>query len=111
MPKKSVKKIKKNNKSNKRNKKSLKYKLSKKKYNDLIINKKSKKISKKNNKVLESELEKKYCKCIKTLKKKYSKRSKLNKGKFGICMNSIYKQRKFTPPYNVSNKCKEYYIN
>ena len=90
-------------------KKSLKYKLSKKKYLELISKKKSKNISKKNNNILEKELNKKYCKCIKTFKKKYSKRSKSYKGKFGICMNSIYKNRGFNPPYNVSNSCKQYY--
>ena len=93
----------------KKNRKSLKNKLSKKKYKELIKKKKSKKISKKNNKLLDNELQKKYCKCIKTLKKKYSKRSNIYIGKFGICMNSVYKNRGFKPPYNVSNKCKEYY--
>jgi len=93
----------------KRIRKSLKYKLSDKKYNKLIKEKKSKKISKKNNKLLDKELQKKYCKCIKTLKKKYPKKSNIYIGKFGICMNSVYKNRGFKPPYNISNKCKEYY--
>ena len=48
-------------------------------------------------------------KCVKTFKKKYPKKSKVYKGKFGICMNSIYKNRGFNPPYNVSNSCKQYY--
>ena len=103
MPKKQSSKVK------KFKKKSLKYKLSKKKYLELISEKKSKNISKKNNNILEKELNKKYCKCIKTFKKKYSKKSKVYKGKFGICMNSIYKNRGFNPPYNVSNSCKYYY--
>ena len=68
--------------------------------------KKSKKISKKNNKILDNHLKKKYCKCIKTLKNKYPKKSRIYKGKYGICMNSIYKNRGFKPPYNISNKCK-----
>jgi len=103
MPKKQSSKVK------KFKKKSLKYKLSKKKYLELISEKKSKNISKKNNNILEKELNKKYCKCVKTFKKKYPKKSKVYKGKFGICMNSIYKNRGFNPPYNVSNSCKYYY--
>ena len=103
MPKKQSSKVK------KFKKKSSKYKLSKKKYLELISEKKSKKISKKNNNILEKELNKKYCKCVKTFKKKYPKKSKVYKGKFGICMNSIYKNRGFNPPYNVSNSCKYYY--
>ena len=90
-------------------KKSLKYKLSKKKYKELIEKKKNKSISKNQNKILENELNKKYCKCIKSLKKNNSKDSKTYKGKFGICMNSIYKNRGFEPPYNVSKLCKLYY--
>ena len=89
--------------------KSLKSNISDKKYKELIQIKKKKSISKGQNKILESELNKKYCKCIKTLKKKYPKKSSTYKGKFGICMNSIYKNRGFDPPYNVSNLCKLYY--
>ena len=89
--------------------KSLKSNISDKKYKELIQKKKNKSISKNQNKILESELNKKYCKCIKTLKKKYPKNSRTYKGKFGICMNSIYKNRGFDPPYNVSNLCKLYY--
>ena len=33
----------------------------------------------------------------------------LNFDKYGICMNSLYKNRKFKPPYNVSKKCKIFY--
>ena len=98
---------KKNNKTKK--KKSLKYNISKKKYKELIKKKKKNSISKNQNKILENELNKKYCKCIKTFKKKYPKNSKTYKGKFGICMDSIYKNRGFEPPYNVSNLCKLYY--
>ena len=90
--------------------KSLKSKISKKKYKELIEKKKTKSISRNQNKILEKELNKKYCKCIKTFKKKYSKNSEYYKGKFGICMNSIYKNRGFDPPYNVSKLCKLYYI-
>ena len=85
-------------------KKSLKNKLYKKRYKELIQMKKSKKISKKNNKILDNELQKKYCKCIKTLKKKYSKKSKVYKNKYGICMNSIYNTKYYiniSIPYRV----------
>ena len=90
-------------------KKSLKYKLSKKKYKELIEKKKNKSISKNQNKMLENELNKKYCKCIKTLKNKHPKKSRVYKGKYGICMNSIYKNRSFDPPYDVSNLCQYFY--
>jgi hypothetical protein len=93
-------------KSKKISKKNKSFKLSDKKYKELIKQKKSKKISKKNNKILDNHLKKKYCKCIKTLKNKYPKKSRIYKGKYGICMNSIYKNRGFKPPYNISNKCK-----
>ena len=90
-------------------KKSIKYKLSNKKYKELIEKKKNKTISKKENKTLESELTKKYCKCIKTLKKKHPKKSRVYKGKYGICMNSVYKNRSFKSPYDVSNLCQYFY--
>lgn len=95
------------NKTKKR--KSLKSNISKNEYKELIKKRKTNSINKKDNKILESELNKKYCKCIKTLKKKYPKTSRIYKNKFGICMNSIYKNRGFDPPYNVSNLCKLYY--
>ena len=102
------KKIKKSKKKTKK-KKSIKLKLSKKIYKELIEKKKNKTISKKENKTLESELTKKYCKCIKTLKNKHPKKSRIYKGKYGICMNSVYKNRNFDPPYDVSNLCQYFY--
>ena len=96
-------------KPKKSKKRSIKYKLSQDKYIELIEKKKKKTITKKENKLLEEELFKKYCKCIKTLKKSKNKNPKLYSGKYGICMNSLYKNRKFKPPYNVSKKCKIFY--
>lgn len=83
------------------NKKSKK--LTKKKYDQLLKKHKTKKLSKKENKLLEDELFKKYCKCIRSLKR--SKNKKMFDTKYGICMNSIYKRRGLEPPYNVSKKC------
>ena len=85
-------------------KRSIKSNISKEKYKKLL---KSKRLSKKNKNLLNDELLKKYCRCIKTLKK--SKDKRMYSGKYGICMNSIYKNRGFNPPYNVSNLCKLYY--
>ena len=86
----------------KNKKKNIKTKIktiTKSKYLKLIKKSKSKKLSKKESKQLNNELFKKYCRCIKTLKK-----SK-NKGRYGICMNSVYKNRKIKPPFNASKKC------
>ena len=88
--------------SKKPNRKSKK--LTKKKYDQLLKKHKTKKLSKKDKKLLDDELFKKYCTCIRTLKR--SKNKKMYDAKYGICMNSIYKNRKIEPPYNVSNKCK-----
>ena len=80
-------------------------------YKPLIINTKSPHliITKKENKLLDDELFKKYCKCIKTIKRSKNKSPKSYFDKYGICMNSLYKNRKFKPPYNVSKKCNIFY--
>jgi len=96
-------------KPQKSKKRSIKYKLSQDKYIELIEKKKKKTITKKENKLLEDELFKKYCKCIKTIKRPKNKSPKTYFDKYGICMNSLYKNRKFKPPYNVSKKCKIFY--
>lgn len=103
---KSLKAIYKPKKSKKR---SIKYKLSQDKYIELIEKKKKKTITKKENKLLDDELFKKYCKCIKTIKRSKNKSPKSYFDKYGICMNSLYKNRKFKPPYNVSKKCNIFY--
>tara|TARA_B110000858_G_C17542164_1_gene354081 strand:- start:225 stop:563 length:339 start_codon:yes stop_codon:yes gene_type:complete len=109
MPKKSSKKTVKKTVKKMVKKMSMKSKISKDKYKLLIKKKRKNKISKKDNKLLENELNKKYCNCIKTLKNKYPEKSNIYKNKYGICMNSIYKQRKLPPPYNVSKSCGKYY--
>jgi len=88
----------------KKRKRSIKSNISKEKYKKLL---KSKKLSKKNKKLLNDELLKKYCRCIKTLKK--SKNKRMYEGKYGICMNSIYKNRRLKPPFSVSLKCDQFY--
>ena len=103
-----IKKKKINNKTknkSKKKRKSIKSYISKKRYLELI--KKSKKLSKKESKQLNDELFKKYCRCIKTLK--YSKNKKMKEGKYGICMNSIYKKRGLKPPFNASKNCSQFY--
>ena len=100
-----IKKNKKKPKNKSKKKKSIKSYISKKRYLELI--KKSKKLSKKESKQLNDELFKKYCRCIKTLK--YSKNKKMKEGKYGICMNSIYKKRGIKPPFNASKKCGQFY--
>ena len=102
MPKKNN--IKTKNKPKKLKKRSIKSNISKEKYKKLL---KSKKLSKKNKKILNDELLKKYCRCIKTLKK--SKNKRMYEGKYGICINSIYKNRGLKPPFSVSLKCDQFY--
>ena len=91
----------------KKKKKSIKSHISKKRYLELIKKSKKKKLSKKESKQLNDELFKKYCRCIKTLK--YSKNKKMKEGKYGICMNSIYKKRGIVPPFNASKNCGQFY--
>ena len=107
MPKKNNNKTKKSyskSKPKKLKKRSMKSNISKEKYKKLL---KSKRLSKKNKKLLNDELLKKYCRCIKTLKK--SKDKRMYDGKYGICMNSIYKNRGLIPPFNVVRECDQFY--
>ena len=97
------------NPKKKSKKRSMKSKIPQNKYLELIEKKKKKTITKKENKLLDDELFKKYCKCIKTIKRSKNKSPKSYFDKYGICMNSLYKNRKFKPPYNVSKKCNIFY--
>tara|TARA_A100001015_G_scaffold252469_1_gene292073 strand:+ start:1692 stop:1976 length:285 start_codon:yes stop_codon:yes gene_type:complete len=92
----------KKNNDSKKSKKVSKH-MSKDKYNKLIKKHKTKKLSKKDKKILDKELFKNYCSCIKKVKR--SKNKKISKGRYGICMSSIYKKRNIDPPYNASRKC------
>ena len=104
MPKKNKIKTKNKSKPKKLKKRSIKSNISKEKYKKLL---KYKRLSKKNKNLLNDELLKKYCRCIKTLKK--SKDKRMYKGKYGICMNSIYKNRGINPPFNVVRECDQFY--
>ena len=87
------------------NRKSIKSvrKISKKKYGSLL---RKKRLTTKEKKTLDRELFLNYCKCVKKIK--YDKN--YDKGlEYPICMNSIYKNRNFTPPERVAFKCKEKY--
>jgi len=98
------KKSKKSKKTNKKSNKKTNKKITKDKYIELLEKHKKNKLSKKDKKLLDNELFKKYCTCIRTLKR--SKNKKMYDAKYGICMNSVYKNRNITPPFNASKKCK-----
>ena len=85
-------------KSTKRQK--LKLSISEKKYKQLITHRKSKKkMSSKDKKLLDKALYVKYCKCL----KEFEFRRKVKRG-YPIFINSIYKNRGFTPTKNASKK-------
>ena len=88
----------------KTNKKTLTNKkiLSNKKYKKFIKLKQQGKLSKKNTLKLNKMLNKKYCKCIKRVKKTLKK----NKGgEYPICTSSNYNKRNFKPPKNKNKNC------
>jgi hypothetical protein len=73
-------------------------------YQTLILKKKSNKkntsLSKRETQQLDAALYAKYCACL----KKFEVEGKSSKG-YPICMNSVYLQRRFTPPPHASTKC------
>ena len=80
-------------------KQRLSLKMSEKRYQELVSMKKSKKkMSLKDKKSLDSALYAKYCMCLQKLERGDS-------NPYPICMNSVYKHRKFTPPKNASTNC------
>ena len=84
-------------------KRRMKIGMSKKKYRSLIARKKSKKkMSSKNKKKLDHALFVQYCKCL----KQFKFRNEENLG-YPVCMNSVYKNRKFKPPKNASRLCNQ----
>ena len=88
-------------KTKKKKKKLCKLSISEKKYKQLIKQRKSKKkMTSKHKKQLDDALYVKYCKCL----KKFEVSGEKSKG-YPICMNSVYKHRKFTPPKNASTNC------
>lgn len=91
-----MRKTQKRKKTTKKNKPIKKYKLSitEKNYKKLVNMKLSgKKLSKYQERKLNKSLKQKYCKCIKSLR--YSQK---NPAAYGICKNSIYKNRGFDVP-------------
>lgn len=100
--KKREKEVSKRKKTKKRRKKRFTQKISDKKYKKLIKKKKSKKrLTKREEKLLQETLYYKYCKCNLNFERK-------KQNGYGICMNSIYKNRGFkTPNIRKGNRCKD----
>ena len=80
--------------------KSLKMNVSEDKYKKLLS---KKRLSKKEKKTLDRALHLKYCNCIKGLK--YGDK---NPGAYGICANSVYKNRGLELPYRAARNCKKF---
>lgn len=91
-------------KTHKKRKKRFTQKISLKKYKELIKKKRGKKrLTKREKKLLDDTLFYKYCKCNLHFEKK-------KQNGYGICMNSIYKNRGFkTPTLKRGNRCKDVY--
>lgn len=103
---KEYKKKERNKKQNltKKRKKRFTQKISLKKYKELIKKKRSKKrLTKREKRLLNDTLFYKYCKCNLHFEKK-------KQNGYGICMNSIYKNRGFkSPTLKKGNRCKDIY--
>ena len=80
--------------------KSLKMNVSEDKYKKLLS---KKRLSKKEKKTLDRALHLKYCNCIKSLI--YNSK---NLGAYGICANSVYKNRGLELPYRAARNCKKF---
>ena len=95
---------KKNYNLTKKRKKRFTQNISLKKYKALIKKKRSKKrLTKREKRLLDDTLFYKYCKCNLHFEKK-------KQNGYGICMNSIYKNRGFkTPNLKRGNRCKDIY--
>jgi len=86
-----------------KNKRKVKFAMgiSKKRYKELLEKKNTKKrMKKKEKEQLKRALSYSYCKCISSFKRKGDKKG------YGICMNSVYKNRKIDPPFAMSLNCK-----
>lgn len=89
-----MKKTQKKKKSSRNKSNKNKLSITEKNYKKLITMKLSgKKLSKYQERKLNKSLKQKYCKCIKTLR--YSQK---NPAAYGICKNSVYKNRGFNVP-------------
>ena len=107
----AIKDMKKREKNKKKSKKSIKkrkkrftQRISEKKYKELIKKKCSKKrLTKREKKLLDDTLFYKYCKCNLHFEEK-------SENGYGICMNSIYKNRGLkSPNLKRGNRCKDIY--
>ena len=63
-----------------------------------------KRLSKNQKKTLDKALHIKYCKCVKDLKYKQN-----NPAAYGICANSVYKNRGYEMPPRAARNCDKYY--
>jgi len=79
-------------------------KISQKKYQKLLKDNKNKKLTKKNRKLLNKTLNKKYCSCVKKVRRTLNKKQK--GAEYPICTKSIYNNRNIKPPKNKNNNCK-----
>ena len=90
-------------KKTKKKRRSYKKTLSTKTYQRFIRQKQKKRLSKKNTKKLSRELNRKYCKCVKRVRKSLSAKKK--GAEYPICTTSVYKQRGFVPPKDKNKNC------
>ena len=79
-------------------------KILQKKYQKLLKDNKNKKLTKKNRKLLNKTLNKKYCSCVKKVRRTLNKKQK--GAEYPICTKSIYNNRNIKPPKNKNNNCK-----
>jgi hypothetical protein len=79
-------------------------KISQKRYEKLLKENKNKKLTKKNRKLLNKTLNKKYCSCVKKVRRTLNKKQK--GAEYPICTKSIYNNRNIKPPKNKNNNCK-----
>lgn len=94
----------KQNLTKKKRKKRFTQNISLKKYKELIKKRRSKqRLTKREKRLLDGALFYKYCKCNLHFEKK-------KQNGYGICMNSVYKNRGFkTPNFKRGNRCKDIY--
>ena len=87
--------------TNRKSKRSMKLNMSENNYRKLLS---KKRLSKNQKKTLDKALHIKYCKCIKDLKYKQN-----NPAAYGICANSVYKNRGYEMPPRAARNCEKYY--
>ena len=80
--------------------KEYKMNMSEKNYKKLLS---KRNLTKSQKKSLDKALHIKYCNCVKGLKYKQN-----NPAAYGICANSVYKNRGIKMPPNAANRCKKY---